>query len=343
MILLGCQNNSAEQLLNLLQFKTPAHANVETESIFKSYRELLNNIPGKGGRDQVNLLNRVLVRKGTQILPEFKTKLESQFDAQIDDLDSTPYTAINEWVSKSTNDKIKNLLDSPPDPLTSLILLNAIYFKGVWERPFSAENTDEGDFKVDIKANNIKKVKYMHMPKSKFNYTHLANGDKTYQVLELPYSGSNSMIIVLTDPGTAIEELIVSTPDFLTSVLDEFDSKKRRREIIVTLPKFKVEQQVSLTKTLGDLGAGDLISPEKADLSGIDGSKNLYVSDVRHKAAIEVNEEGSEAAAASSVSISMRSFSITPAFKVDHPFLFVIRDRASKIISFVGKVSDPQY
>lgn len=342
MILLGCRNNSTEQLVNLLEFKNSNQpSNIDTEVILQSYNKLLSNIKSKNAKEKLVLLNKALVRSDSNVLPKYQESLESIFMAQIDDMNSTSHLEINNWVSNNTNGKITSMINGPPDPLDKLILLNAIYFKGNWENKFPKEDSEKGKFMVNNQVG--KDVTFMNLPKTKLNHSEFfipSNSDKSgVSIVELPYEGTTSMIILL--PINMPVESLVSTPQSLQEHLKTFDETKKRMDIIVSLPKFKLESELSLTSTLSDLGAGDIVTPGLADLSGIDGSKNLYVSNAIHKAAIEVDEDGSEAAASSQLTITMRSFQFVPEFIVDRPFLFVIRDRNTNLVLFVGKVNEP--
>ena len=223
------------------------------------------------------------------------------------------------------------------DNSTRLVLINAIYFKGDWLKKFEVSQTKECDFHVN--ANNSVKVQMMHMKKAKLNYEY---NDKLHcQILELPYVGKSiSMFILLPDlKVTTLEELESSV---CSEDLNEISSWEM--EINIWLPRFKVEQLFELKSVLHEMGARDLFIGGTADFSGMDGTLDLCVSKVVHKAFIEVNEEGSEAAAATAV-VMVRCCAAFPAepleFRADHPFIFLLRDNITNSILFFGHLIQP--
>merc|ERR1712241_1573220 len=209
---------------------------------------------------------------------------------------------INQWVEEQTKEKIKDLIK--PDmlnALTRLVLVNAIYFKGEWKSKFDAKKTVDEDFHLD--DGSTKKVPMMRQ-KEKFEFAIL--DDLGASMLELPYNGDRlSLQLVLPRKGNNLAAL---EQKLRTVDLQQlFDSNRGEEKVAVTLPEFKLEQTIPLTDQLQKLGMKDMFVGGKADFSAIDGSRNLYVSEVVQKAFIEVNEEGSEAAAATAGIMMMRS------------------------------------
>ena len=199
---------------------------------------------------------------------------------------------INHWVEQQTNDKIKDLI--PPgslDALTRLVLTNAVYFKGDWVQPFDKQNTREEDFTVS--AQEKVKTPLMHQ-QTKMGYAE----EETFQALEMPYAGRElSMVVLLPKKADGLPELEKTiTVDKLAALL----SKLRVREVVTYLPKFKLETSFGLKPTLEAMGMKRAFSRE-ADFSGISSAESLYISAVLHKAYVDVNEEGTEAAAATGV------------------------------------------
>jgi len=249
---------------------------------------------------------------------------------------------INNWVADNTNQKIKDILSvGDVNELTRLILVNAIYFKGAWEKKFSTEATTEQDFHVS--ASEAVKVQLMYLRKVKVGYG--ANQKINCQVIELPYEGKAlSMFVILPDHTVtdihAVEGSL--TVDDLVNINDSF--KIRVSEVNIWLPRFKIDEKLKLNDLLSKLGIVDLFREGKADLSGVDNSKELYVSKVIHQAFVEVNEEGSEAAAATAVIMNCKMASVPKPvfdFRADHPFLFLIRENATKSIIFLGRLAKP--
>ncbi len=242
---------------------------------------------------------------------------------------------INRWVEKQTADKIKDLIKpSDLDRDTRLVLTNAIYFKGDWTKPFHDRNTREEDFTVSAQ----KKVKVPLMQQTAaFGYQE----EETLQVLEMPYAGRELAMVVLLPKnadGLAELEKAIST-EKLAGLL----ARLATGDVITFLPKFKLETSFELKPTLQALGMKLPFSG--ADFSGINSQEELEISTVIHKAYVDVNEQGTEAAAATGVvvtrAMAVRRPEPIPVFRADHPFLFLIRDTRSGAILFLGRVEDP--
>jgi serpin B len=238
---------------------------------------------------------------------------------------------INDWVSRETKEKIKDILN-PGDitRLTRLVLTNAIYFKGKWQTEFNKNLTNDEYFYL---INGQKtKVKMMYQ-KNTFNY--YENND--LQLLEIPYKGNKiSMVIILPKVGKfkTVENIMDEKK------LQEWLKNAMGTEVKAYIPRFKFTQSFDLSKNLSDMGMEDAFSAA-ADFSGINGKKNLYISEVIHKAFVEVNEEGTEAAAATAVVLDTKTLIEELVFKADHPFIFLIRDKETGSILFMGRVMDP--
>ncbi|KAK7881251.1 hypothetical protein WMY93_029660 [Mugilogobius chulae] len=250
---------------------------------------------------------------------------------------------INTWVEQQTQEKIKDLLaQGVLDSLTKLVLVNAIYFKGKWDKQFNESATRDHDFRIN--KSQTKKVKMMHL-KSKFPLTYI--GDISCQVIALPYKGNElSMLIFLPtdieDGTTGLEKLEKqltyenfaewTRPDMMDEV-----------EVQVGLPRFKLEETCDMKNILMSMGMVDAFDLAASDFSGMSPANDLVVSKVVHKAFVEVNEEGTEAAAATAVVMMLRCAPmIRPAaFIADHPFLFFIRHNKTKAILFAGRYCSP--
>ena len=240
---------------------------------------------------------------------------------------------INQWVSDQTEARIKDLL--PPGSvtnLTRLVLTNAIYFNAAWQSQFQKTNTKDGQFTL-LNGNTVS-VPMMSQMKF-FNY---AEGDN-YQVVELPYDGNElSMVILLpkADQYPVFESSLNYTQ--LTNIIQNL----KFNEVKITMPKFKIESQFGLKKTLSDLGMPVAFSQGQADFSGIDGAKDLFIRDVVHKSFMNVDETGTEAAAATGVIVGTSAMP-TKIYDVtlDHPFIFFIRDIKTGTIIFLGRVMNP--
>jgi serpin B len=306
------------------------------------YQKLLEqwNAADKKRPYQLRVANRLWGQKGFSILPAFLTLTRQQYGAEIALLNFADEPAarreINQWIQQQTNDKIKDLIGPRVlDALTRLVLTNAIYFKGEWMMPFDKKRTRDEDFTVS--AGEKIKAPLMQQ-KASFNYME----DETLQALEMPYKGWElSMVVLLPKQAAGLPELEKAmSVEKLSGLL----SKRRRREVITFLPKFKLEASFGLKPTLEALGM-KLAFTGQADFSGISSSERLYISAVIHKAYVDVNEQGTEAAAATAVVMragAMRRPEPTPVFRADHPFLFLIRDTRTDAILFLGRVVDPR-
>ncbi len=269
---------------------------------------------------------------------------------------------INRWVEDQTNERIKDLLpDGSIDSLTRLVLANAIYFKGDWKVQFKKERTRPGDFTTADGTKQKTPMMYQRFGKharylaisadgTPFSTPKMTGrGQKVYPdgdgflMVELPYVGDElSMVLIAPQKvnGLAALEKTLSSEN-----LAAWTGRLEERNVNVRMPKFKLETSYQLTGTLPKLGMVRAFDSSRADFSGIGTSRDLYVSDVFHKAFVEVNEEGTEAAAATAVVIGARSARptpFTPSFNADRPFVFLIRDVKSGATLFLGRVTTPQ-
>merc|ERR1719244_1593645 len=232
--------------------------------------------------------NSLFVQSGHKLLPKYKNIINKHYDATIQSTDfNQPKSAarmINDWVSKKTRKKIKDLISSDMlDSATKLVLVNAIYFKGDWANKFNPDRTRDADF--HISSENKVKVAMM-MQTSEFDWAKIEN----YEMLELPYKGDRiSMQILL--PNKGVELITVEKKLDPNTLQTNFEKVKGRRQIAITLPKFKIRKTIQLKDILKKLGMSEMFGGS-ADLSGIDGTTSLTVSQVVQQAFIEVNEEG---------------------------------------------------
>jgi serpin B len=237
-------------------------------------------------------------------------------------------------VESKTNEKIKDLIpEGVLDDLTRLVITNAIYFKGTWVTQFDEKNTVEEDFVTD--TGNTVQVPMMKLEEAYFKY---AETD-LLQVVELPYQGDKvSMLILLPRDSTDLSPVEES---LTLDNLSLWKNSLRNQTVTVEIPKFNVETEYTLNELLIDLGMPSAFDPSSADLSGITEQEELYIAAALHKAFVEVNEEGTEAAAATGVVIGTTSAPIIPLFRADHPFIFIIQDSDTGNILFMGRVSNP--
>jgi serpin B len=307
------------------------------EDVHPAYHALtahLNGQPGAKRGYQLSTANRLWGQKDFGFKADFLKLTRDHYGAGLQEVDFAQEDqargTINAWVEKETRNTIKELLKpGDVDVDTKLVLTNAIYFKGDWASQFKKDRTREAVFhRADGKQ---VKVPLMHQS-GKFRAVH----EPTFQVLELPYAGKDlSMIVLLPRKADGLAELEASlSADKVNGLVG------RLRETTfeeVALPKFKMSSHFSLRDELGKLGMSVAFSRE-ADFSGMTDAR-IYIKDVIHEAFVEVNEEGTEASGATAVVLG--GDSALPDFRADHPFVFLIRDKKSGVILFLGRISDP--
>ncbi|EJG06649.1 proteinase inhibitor I4 serpin [Methanofollis liminatans DSM 4140] len=265
------------------------------------------------------------------------------YSANVTNLDFTTQPeasriTINRWVEERTNDLIKDLLpEGSISPLTRLVITNAIYFKGTWVKQFDENKTVEAEFRKGPGESVLVPMMQRTDEEAVYGYAET----NTLQVLEMPYtheSGTGlSMLVILPDEIEAAEESLDAQK------IDDLRQSLTERRVNVYFPKFSLETTYPLAGTLAAMGMPTAFT-DAADLSGMDGTQNLFVSRVVHKAFVDVNEEGTEAAAATGVIINLKTSlegDETPTFRADHPFIFAILDNDTGTILFMGRVVDP--
>ncbi len=332
----GAVGETADQMAAVLHFSLPPD---QLPGPFGAFQKALLD----SGEGRLKIANRLWGADAYPFRPEFLALTREHFGAELASVPfgSDPESArktINAWVENQTNDKIRDLL--PPgvvDTLTRLVLTNAVYFKGSWTDPFRKERTEEADFFPS--EDTILRVQMM----SRLGrYRHFAG--EGLQALELPYQGDKlSMLVLLPDARDGLPALEKALN---RETLDRWIAGLRNKEVRVFLPRFKMESQFALKDTLQAMGMPLPFDQTRADFSGIATGEDLYISAVIHKAFVDVNEEGTEAAAATAVAVSARAMPVQPAppptFRADHPFVFAIRDNASGALLFLGRVSEPK-
>ncbi len=244
-------------------------------------------------------------------------------------------TEINDWVELQTEGKIRDLI--PPgviNPMTRLVLTNAIYFKGTWETRFNETLTEKASFTTPAGSVDVDMMERTGK-EAEFNYFE----DSDAQIIELPYSGEDLSMLVILPKGNLADVESNLDAEKLSMWMDSLEMQ----QVDLFLPKFKFETKYLLKGTLSDMGMPIAFNPGKADFTGMDGTNDLFISNVIHQAFVEVNEEGTEAAAATAVVIEATAIPIeeTPVFRADHPFIFVIQQKNTGNILFMGKVNDP--
>jgi serine protease inhibitor len=292
---------------------------------------------GKKGHVQLRVANTLWPRKGSEFLKAFLTLTKKFYGVRITSVDFGDIEAarlmINSWVEERTENKIKDLIAAGVlDDSTRLVLVNAIYFKGEWADRFDPGLTNQAPFLT--LAGSQAQVPMMNL-KHTFRYAE----DDGLQALELPYSGGDlSMFVLLPREVNGLARLEESLE---TKNLDKWKKNLQETEVEVSLPRFELTFPFRLDDTLKSMGMKNAFST-KADFSGMDGTQELYLGAVLHKAFVAVNEQGTEAAAATAVAMQTKALAFSPIiFRADHPFVFFIHDNSSGSILFIGRMVNP--
>ena len=328
----GAMGETLDSMLATLRF--PGLTLAQADS---SYRSLIRLITTLDPAVASNVANSIWYRQGLPVAGSFIDRGRTYFNAEVAALDFAAPGApdiINAWVSRSTNGTIPAIIDSI-DPFTVMYLINAIYFKGAWTTQFDPRRTRSAPFYL---ADGSTTTCSMMALTDDFQFA----ATEDFLAVDLPYgNGYFSMTIMLPRPGMSIDSLVAR---FTQEHWKGWLAAMSETEVAVMLPRFKLEYELELTRVLTALGMGIAFEPGRADFSGmIDPSSGfpdaLYISEVKHKTFVEVNEEGTEASAATSTGMS--GTAAPPSITVDRPFLFFIREHHSGAILFAGKCLSP--
>lgn len=334
----GARGQTAAEIKSVFHFTLPP------DRLHPAMGTLLNAMNAPNANYELRVADALWAQQDLGFLPSFSQLMQTDYGAAFHRVDfrtsaGTVRGAINQWVEQQTNDRIQNLIGPGVlTPSTRLVLTNAIYFKGSWQDPFQATATQDEDF--HLSATQTGKTPMMHRTGG---YLYYDGG--TFQELQLPYAGDNLAMVVLLPKQTtglaALEQQFTAADAY-----DWLENLQPARKVILTLPRFRMTEQFELSATLAAMGMPQAFSAA-ADFSGMTGKTNLSISAAIHKAFIDVNEKGTEAAAATSTvmtATAMRMSTPEPppiVFRADHPFLFLIRDTQTGAILFIGRVADP--
>jgi len=337
----GSQGETLQQMNDVLSFSLPfedLHPAINALQLELNNRE--NSDYEEGKKDfELNIVNSIWGEKTYTFLPEYLDLLAENYGAglRLADFINQPDASrkeINQWVSNQTNDRIQDLLpENTITDLTRLVLTNAIYFKASWLHQFEPGMTQDGDF--TLLNGEIVQLPMMHQIET-FGYAR----EDGYQLISLPYEGNKlSMLIILPDENNFAQ---------VEKAIAELDIQNLVRSVSyaqldLRMPKFKIESSFGLADYLDAMGMKDAFIPGVADFSGMDGTRDLFISAIQHKAFIEVDETGTEAAAATAVVVGIESMPIDEPIKVsiDRPFIFMITDNKTGSILFMGRVMNP--
>jgi serpin B len=333
----GAEGKTAEEMASVLRFP------FGRERLHPAFAALMKEVRSGESQDyQLSVANGLWAQRGYAFKEEFKTVVKTNYGAELRELDFAAAAEearqlINAWVEKQTQGKIVDVI-GPHDitPLTKLVLANAIYFRGRWADPFREQATEDAPFRVTPKQ----EVTVPMMRRQK-EFQYLETG--SFQALRLAYKGGNlSMIVFLPRKVDGLPEFEKSlTTDKLAGWLTKLDW----REVRVFLPRFRMTSAFTLNGVLSAMGMQQAFDAKAADFSGMTGGKDLFISLVIHKAFVDVDEKGTEAAAATAVLAPPTAAPGPPlpaVFRADHPFLFLIHDQRSASILFIGRVTNPK-
>uniref|UniRef100_A0A665WQW7 Leukocyte elastase inhibitor n=1 Tax=Echeneis naucrates TaxID=173247 RepID=A0A665WQW7_ECHNA len=341
MVMLGARGNTATQMSECLKTSD------SQDDIHTAFAQLLNELNKDSAPYALSVANRLYGEQSYKFVEEFLGSTRKHYNAELESVDfKNSYEAarlnINSWVESQTQGKIKDVLaQGVVDGMTRLVLVNAIYFKGNWNKQFNPDTTRDAQFKLN--KNDAKPVKMMYQ-KTKFPLSFIPEAN--CQILEMPYKGKElSMLIFLPttieDNSTGLEKLEKeltyenfvewTRPDMMDDV-----------EVSVGLPRFKMEEEYDMKNVLVSMGMVDAFDDGLSDFSGMSPANDLVLSKVVHKAFVEVNEEGTEAAAATAAIMMLRCALLPASFIADHPFLFFIRHNPSMNVLFAGRYCSPE-
>ncbi|KAL3040857.1 hypothetical protein OYC64_011772 [Pagothenia borchgrevinki] len=319
----------------------------DEEEIHADFSKLLSELIKDDAPYALSLANRLYGEQSYQFVERFLEETKKYYSAELESVDfkasaEAVRVNINSWVEGQTQGKIKDVLaEGVVDNMTRLVLVNAIYFIGKWDKQFKKDSTVDAPFKMN--KNDSKSVKMMQ-EKSTFLITSIT--EFNCQILEMPYKGKDlSMLIFLPneieDETTGLEKLEKELT-YETFVEWTRPDMMSETEVEVRLPRFKMEESCDLKDILISMGMVDAFDVRMSDFSGMSPANDLVVSKVIHKAFVEVNEEGTEAAAATAVVLTERALLVPVTFIADHPFLFFIRHNVTKSVLFAGRYCSPE-
>ncbi|KQC04227.1 MAG: proteinase IV [Methanoculleus sp. SDB] len=335
----GARGTTADEMRSVLHFPD------DSATLREGFLDINAGLNAGEASYTLRTANALWAEKTYGFLPGYISTAETWYGAQITNLDfiTAPDESrgtINRWVEVQTGDKIRDLLPAGSiTPITRLVITNAIYFKGDWVLQFDKNLTQEADFRTA--SGKTLQVPMMERTDEEARYRYAETDE--LQLLGMPYehgNGKQISMVVLLPKG---DDLSVIESSLNAEYLAAVQASATSRHVMVWFPKFTLETKYFLPDTLGSMGMPTAFTAA-ADLSGMDGTRNLFISDVIHQAYVDANEEGTEAAAATGVVVSLSAAPAepVPVFRADHPFLFFIQDDETGNILFMGRVAAPE-
>lgn len=329
MVYNGTEGNTKAQMEQMLH-----KAGMTPDDINQSYKDLVAALISHDPKVELSISNAIFYRNTFPVKDAFKTTNQNYYNAEVSGLDFAKtvetLNTVNDWVNTNTKGKIDKIIEQVKAE-DIMYLLNAIYFNGEWKYRFDTKETADRSFtKEDATVVQVPTMK-IEEPFNYFNHS-------DFQLLEMPYgSGKYSMLIFLPASGKNTGDVISMMS---SENVNDWISKLSEQKKEVFLPKFEFKFDNSLVDELTALGMTDAFND--ADLSGISDAAKLVISEVMHKTYIKVDERGTEAAAVTGITIELTSMPVDNSFRVDHPFVFAIREKDTQSILFIGKVMDPK-
>ncbi len=331
----GAGGKTLEEMRKVLELSDNSSANRH------GFEKLLNSLNAKNAGYNLSIADAIWIENTFSVKKEFSSALSTYYHALAQQADfvnnaDEERTNINNWVAGKTSNKILDLIPQGGlDSYTRLVIVDAIYFKGNWAQQFNKNDTQTATFLVS-QSKNVS-VPMMHISKSE-NASYYS--DNELKALEMDYQGDNlSMLILLPNQNYGLSEVEAGLS---SAKISDIRAQLVRQPVQVWLPKFSMTKSEEMSSLLKELGMKSAFDPHVADFSGINSTEGLYISYVFHKAFINVNETGTEAAAATAVIVMGSAMEILPEFRADHPFLFFIMDKHTGAILFMGRVADPK-
>jgi serine protease inhibitor len=343
----GAKGQTADEMRSVFHYP-------ESGILRPNFAKIYNDINSQNDAYELRTGNALWVQQNYPLLQDYTTGVEKFYGGKAANLDFAGETeksrqTINSFIEGQTNSKIKNLIPSGIlNPITRLVLTNAIYFKGTWEWEFDESYTRDMDFKIT--PTNIVKAPMMYMDpdKARFNYADTGK----LQILELPYKGEKiSMLVLLPKQGedydlekgeNILSDYTLEDIELSSEKLNEYKAQMKETKLdSILLPKFEFDTKYFMKDTLGKMGMPTAFDSGSADFSGMTGNRDLYIGFVIHQAYVKVDEKGTEAAAATAVGMGLTSARPTNVFNANHPFIFIIQEKKTGNILFMGRVNDP--
>ena len=330
-------NGAANATFDSIQ-KTLGYTGLSAEEMNQSCLDLINALKGLDSKVIMEIANSIWYDQLLPVKQDFLTNNKTYFDAEVTKTnfqDAATLDLINSWVNNKTHGKIPTILDEIPADAV-MYLINAIYFKGTWKYEFDKSKTAKQNFTLG--NGNALSTDFM-VQKGSFGYMR----NDLFSAVELPYGDGNfSMMVMVPETGKTKNDILDNMNDVNWKMWSE--QILNVSNVQVYLPKFKITYKNELNNILSSMGMSVAFDKNNADFSNIDGNRDLYISKVLHKTFVDVNEEGTEAAAVTAVEISYTSAgpgNEAIYFRANKPFVFVIKEKNTNAILFMGMLENP--